>query len=371
MVRQSLRILRIVQSTYPEVVGGVGIHVHEMSKLQAEMGHEVTVLTSDNGDRRLPRQETRDSYTLIRHREVARPFDNSITPGLLRSLRTHAPDHDILHVHSHLYFSSTLSALYDVLSDVPMVLTNHGLVSQTAPMPVQKLFIPTVGRFTFEAADRILCYTDTDKRRLLDRGIGTDISVIHNGIDCTQFEPNGAESNAQLLFVGRLKPGKGPQYLLEAFGTLASEYPGLSLKLVGDGPLRDDLAHQAATLNVEDRVTFLGEVSNEELPRLYNESLAFVLPSLNEGLPRTVLEAMACGRPVITSDLEQLRSIVPGAGYLVEPGSTDELVDTISKLLESTDLAAFGENARSTVESEYSWRDTVEQTVKSYRTVIE
>jgi len=371
MTDEQLRILRIAASTYPEVVGGVGLHVHHMSRVQAEMGHDVTVVTSDNGDRSLPQEETRAGYRLLRHREIARPLDNTITPGIISTLSKNVDKCDVLHIHSHLYFSSNVAAVFSRLNDIPTVVTNHGLISQTAPSWIQKVFNPTLGKFTFEVGDSILCYTDTDKRRLRDRGIEADISVIPNGIDCSRFEPTDCKSRRQLLFVGRLKDGKGPHYLLEAFGQLAAQYPDLSLKLVGDGPLRPDLETQASQLGVSDRVEFLGEVPNDELPRLYNESLAFVLPSLSEGLPRTVLEAMACGTPVVTSDLEQLRPIVEDAGYTAEPGSSADLRTTMDELLQlNGQLEEFGECGRKRVEREYSWQNTVEETVDEYRTAI-
>jgi len=370
MSDDSLNILRVTGSIYPEVVGGVGLHVHHMSRVQAEMGHNVTVLTSDNGNRSLPREESREGYRLIRHREITRPLDNTIIPGIIKSLYGDLKDYDVLHIHSHLYFCSNVAAMFSHVTGIPTVVTNHGLISQTAPSWVQKVFNPTLGKFTFEAGDRILCYTETDKQRLQARGIKTDISVVPNGIDCDRFEPNGGEPKQQLLFVGRLKKGKGPHYLLEAFSELAPEYPNLTLKLVGDGPLRDNLEEQAVEFGISDRVELLGEVPNDELPELYNESLAFVLPSLNEGLPRTVLEAMACGKPVVTSDLEQLRPIVDGAGYTIEPGSPMALTNALNEILEANgQLESFGDRARDLVEREFSWQHTVEQTVNEYRAV--
>lgn len=371
MTDDTIKILRVAASTYPEVVGGVGLHVHHMSRLQAEMGHDVTVLTSDNGDQSLPDEEMRAGYRLIRHRETARPLDNTIIPGILKTLYQSLDEYDVLHIHSHLYFCSNVAALCSKLTEIPTIVTNHGLISQTAPTWVQKVFNPTLGKATFEAGDRILCYTETDKQRLQSRGIESEITVIPNGIDCSQFKPTDVEPKQQLLFVGRLKKGKGPQYLLEAFSELAPNYPHLSLKLVGDGPLRDELEQQATSLEISDQVELLGEVPNKKLPRLYNESLAFVLPSLSEGLPRTVLEAMACGKPVVTSDLEQLRPVVEGTGYTTTPGSPADLATALRKLVEANgQLETFGKQARERVETTYSWESTVEQTVTQYREVI-
>ncbi len=367
-----MRILRVANSVYPEVMGGVGLHVHHMSRVQSEMGHEVTVLTSDNGDRSLPREESRDGYRLIRHSELARPLDNSIVPGVISTVRDRQQEFDILHVHSHLYFSSTVSALLNQFSDTPLVLTNHGLVSQTAPRIIQRVFNATAGRVTFEAADRILCYTETDRDRLRERGIKSDISVVPNGIDCSKFSPGNDSSDEQILFVGRLKPGKGVDDLVEAFGALAEDHPDWELKVVGDGPLREELLERAETLGIEERITFTGEVPNAQVPDLYRESAIFALPSYSEGLPRTVLEAMATQTPVVASSLPQLEPVVDGAGLTVEPGDTDEIAEALSSLIVNSDRRAqHGSRGRKVATKTYGWEQTVKQTVDVYREVAE
>lgn len=367
-----LRILRVVQSTYPEVVGGVGLHAHQLSKVQTEMGHEVTVLTTDNGDRSKQRKENRAGYSLIRHREFVRPFDNSITPGIVRSVSQLKSDYDVIHAHSHLYFMSNVTALLNSFTNTPLVLTNHGLISQTAPMWLQKVFNPTVGRYTFELADRVLCYTETDRDRLRDRGVTTDISIVHNGIDCDQFSPiSQMERKDQVLFVGRLKEGKGAHHLIKAFNEVVEEKPSYSLKLIGDGPMRSELECLTEEYSISESVHFLGELDNEVLIRHYNESDVFALPSRSEGLPRTVLEAMSCETPVVTSKLPQLKPIVDGAGILVPPNDPSELTRAILELLADPELRAqLGRSGRERVKQNYSWTETVRQTTKCYHDLL-
>lgn len=360
-----LSILRVAADVYPAVTGGFPIHAHALSKRQAERGHDVTVLTSDHGDREQPRVETRDGYTIVRHKQFARPFGNSLTPGILASLWERIPGSHVVHAHSHLFFTTNVAAAVARVTDTPLVVTNHGLISQTAPASVQKLFIPTVGRFTFNAADRILCYTETDRQRLLERNVTTPVEVIPNGINCEQFKPDsdGNQGDRRLLFVGRLTDDKGVPTLLEAFQRLAETYPELTLDLVGDGPKRQRYEVSCERLGIADRVTFVGEVPYHEMPAFYRESSVFVLPSHSEGLPRTVLEAMACETPVVTSSLPQLESVVDGAGYTVERGSTNGFVDAISRLLDDPDTRReFGHTGRRRVLEENTWSRTVEET---------
>jgi len=369
---KSLRILRISTDTYPEILGGGAIHAHELSQMQAEMGHHVTLLTSDHGDRSAPRRETRAGYEVRRYRQVARPFGNSITPGLVSALWGLIDGFDVVHAHSHLYFSSNVAAALTHFSDTPFVLTNHGLYSQSAPGLVQTVFMKTVARPTFNAADRVLCYTDTDRGRLRNLGISAPISVIHNGIDCSLFSPSPqTDERLQVLFVGRLKKSKGVCQLLEAFAALAPDLPDATLKLVGSGPLRPTLEKAVIDYGIEDRVTFTGRLSNDELPAVYDESAVFVLPSTAEGFPRTVLEALACETPVVTSDLPQLESFIDGVGETVPPNESSTLENVLRELLtDARRREELGKNGRTQVLNRYSWKDTVAQTTQVYHELL-
>ena len=124
------------------------------------MEHDVTVLTSDNGDRSLPEHEERGGYSIVRHRQLCRPVGNRIIPVIANSLRKRGSESDVIHAHSHLYFSSNITALLNKLTETLLTVTNHGLFSQTAPDLVQKAFIPLIARPTLNSADRIFCYTD-------------------------------------------------------------------------------------------------------------------------------------------------------------------------------------------------------------------
>jgi len=369
----TLRILRVVSDAYPEVLGGGALHAHLMSKRQSELGHEVTMLTSDHGDETRPREERRDGYTLRRDHEWGRPFGNTITPGLVRTLFDLKDEYDVVHAHSHLYFSSNTVAALARTSDIRFVITNHGLISQTAPPWVQYLYIPTVARFTLNSADRVFCYTATDHDRLRQRGITAPISVVNNGIDCTRFRHDPeVDRNDQLLFVGRLNENKGVDRLFEAFTALSEEFEALSLKIVGDGPLYEFLDEQRSKHGLEERVVLAGRVPNRELSTVYNESSVFVLPSSNEGMPRTVLEALACRTPVVTTALPQLESVADRAGITVPKGATEELEEAIELLLRRPELRnEMGEVGRERVEEHYSWENTVRETTEIYYDVID
>ena len=367
-----MRILRIAQKTYPEVVGGGTYHVHAMSRDQAAMGHDVTVLTIGDG----PRREERAGYTVVRRSATAKVLGNSLSTGVARFLQQ-ADDYDIIHAHSHLYFSTNLAALKRRLHETPLAITNHGLYSQSAPEWVFRWYLRTLGRATFDSADAVFCYTDADASRLREFGVGSDIHVVANGIDTGRFSPDGPESDRiagdpAVLFVGRLVEGKRPSDALSAIERVRDAHPDVKLSFVGTGPLRDDLERHVTERGLGGTVEFLGEVSHEEMPTVYRAADLFVLPSRAEGLPRTVLEALATGTPVVTSDLSQLRSVVEGVGRTVPVGDVAGFANALDELASAPDRrATLGERGRELVTAEYDWSDTVAQTTSRLEALSE
>lgn len=368
---RSLDILRIARAVYPESMGGGAIHVHSMSKRQAKMGHNVTILTTDRGDRTLPGREKRDGYEIIRDKELATLLGNSITPGFIRSFANLKSEYDVIHVHSHLSLSSNIATLLSRFGDTPLVVTNHGLRSQTAPDWVQDIYLPTVGKFTFNSSDTVLTYSETERDELRELGINAPIRVIHNGVDCTRFSPDNSETDSnQLLFVGRLRSTKGPDIALEIFRQLHGDFPELKLKVVGEGPLREDLEATVAEYDLNNTVDFVGELPNEEMPEVYNDSSIFILPTEREGVPRTLLESMACGVPVVTTNLPQVEPVVDGGGLLIER-DVDEFAGVIRKLLTSPDTRkSMGAQGRDRVRENYSWQETVSETTEIYQELL-
>jgi len=359
-----MRILRVAQKCYPEVPGGGTYHIHAMSRDQAAMGHDVTVLTvaAEPG---LPHIEERSGYTVVRYPSTLSPIGNDISAGLARHLTTVDDSaYDVCHAHSHLYFSTNLAALKRRLGDLPLAITNHGLYSQNAPEWVFDAYLRTLGRWTFNRADAVFCYTDTDRDRVRDLGVDARIEVVPNGIDTDRFTPEGLGSDLidhdgpVVLFVGRLVEGKRPADAVRALATVRESHPDAALYLCGEGPLRKDLAALAADLGVVDAVTFCGQVSYDAMPEVYRSADVLVLPSRAEGVPRTVMEAMATGVPVVCSDLPQVRELVSVGGYTADIDDVERFADRIEVCL----AGAYPDGGRERIVDEHAWSNTVERT---------
>ena len=364
-----MRILRVAQKLYPAVKGGGAYHVYAMSRDQAAMGHDVTVVTLKTNPEQ-PRFEKRDGYTIYRYPTTVQPLGNNISLGVANHLRK-AEGYDVVHAHSHLYFSTNLAALNHQFNDIPLAITNHGLYSQNAPEWMFDAYLRTVGRWTFNQADAIFCYTEADRERVREFGVTSPIEVVPNGIDTDRFTPEGPESELidhdgpVVLFVGRLVEGKRPQLAVEAVKRLREEQPDVKLYICGEGPLQAKLEATAG-----DGIEFLGHVSYNEMPDVYRGADVLVLPSRAEGLPRTVLEAMASKTPVITSDLPNIREVVTRGGLTVgeDPNAWR---DAIQRLLSDRSLAAdLATSGHELVTGSHSWSETVRLTTDSLQRVI-
>jgi glycosyltransferase involved in cell wall biosynthesis len=369
-----MKILRVASDLYPAVVGGYGIHVHEMSKMQAQRGHDVTVLTANPDGR--PEEEWVDGYRVLRFNHSIKMVGNTISPTLFFRLMEMRRDYDVIHAHSHLFFPTNVCALVKRYGSAPLVITNHGIMSASAPHWLNVGYMNTLGRWTLNAADRVICYTPVERDLLISEfGVHPEgISVIPNGVNTDVFRPDPSRRDDEcrrLLWVGRYVKGKGVEYLVNAVADLARTVPNLRVTLVGEGPEEAEIRQLVTELRIDGIVEYLPFMSYDEMPAQYQRAEMLVLPSLHEGVPRTMLEAMACARPVVISEFEHLRELVGGGGLMFPKGDVSALAEALRGLLEHPDAAdELGRHARETIIRQNSWRNTVDSTLALYRDVV-
>ncbi len=317
--------------------------------------------------------ESRDGYRIIRLRPLSSPLGNAMLPTIVLNLASRGDNYDLIHAHSHLSLSTNICAAFRRVHSPPLIITNHGLISQTAPMGLQNLYLPTVAKWTFRSADGIICYTENEKAEMVKMGVSDQkISVIHNGIDTRLFRPGPIDHQSKtLLWIGRYTPGKGVEYLIDAFALFKKDHADFSLMMIGRGPNKDAILERIRKLGLTDSVIIRDFVPNSELPEVYRNARAFVLPSLEEGVPRSILEAMACGVPVVCTNLPQLVSIVSGAGRLIPPRDSRSIADQLSQIIANEGLSLrLGKVGIERVRAHYSWDDTVRRTLELYEHVV-
>lgn len=198
------------------------------------------------------------------------------------------------------------------------------------------------------------------------------MTTIPNGVEIPQSKPEQSRKSNELLFVGRLTPQKAPFDLLQAYVLLAEdEQLSANLTFVGDGELRPELEKTVADLGLQQQVSFAGQV--DDVFRRMSESTLLVLPSLWEGMPNVVLEAMASGLPVVATSVDGTKDVIDDGrtGWLVQPGSPTELSTAISEALRSPNLRLeFAERAQTLVMEQFSWPSVVDRYEKLLRSLL-
>lgn len=266
------------------------------------------------------------------------------------------------------------------------VITIHDLVFLLYPHFLTKEAAAYYGQIdqAVQRADAIIAVshaTKKDVRQLL--GVPEHkITVIHEAASPV-FRPCRSDELAErvrgrfgirgdfLLFVSTIEPRKNVPTLLRAFRQLLDSYSvDVELVLAGEkGWLYDEVYDLTKRLDLQNDVLFLGRVSTEELVWLYNTAQALVAPSIYEGFGLTPLEAMACGTPVLVSNVSSMPEVVGDAGILVDPADLDELTVGMWRILDDSDLRetliAKG-FARASV---FSWDKAAEETLALYRSL--
>ncbi|HEY3420760.1 MAG TPA: glycosyltransferase family 4 protein [Methanomassiliicoccales archaeon] len=368
-----MKVLRVASDIYPDTPGGLGIHVHEMSKQQSKMGYDVTVVTSMTPSNK-KRYEERDGYKIVRLPTPVRMLGNSFQIGLVTYLLQNRSKFDIIHAHAHLFFSTNIAALIRRTGGPPLVITNHGVYSTSASKTLQDLYFPMVGIPTLKTADAILCYTEPDKETILKFGVREDrIRVIHNGIDASLFTPAASKPEIpQVLWMGRMVKGKGLEFLIEAFRDLKNKGIVFKAVLVGKGPDREKVDQSLLQYGLKDQVRVIENVNQESAVQLYRESTVFALPSNHEGMPRTLLESMSSGTPFVCTDLPQLVDLAVGCGLTAKYGDVAGIAAGLEAYLTDRKLVEEqGMFGRQKVLDHYSWKETVAKTVGVYHELVD
>jgi glycosyltransferase involved in cell wall biosynthesis len=211
--------------------------------------------------------------------------------------------------------------------------------------------------------------------------LGRSVERVPKGVDAELFTPEGPSVRDMLklrdrhvvLTVARLVPIKNVARLLDAIAILRGRMAGVHLLVVGAGPEAEALRHQAARRDMADAVTFAGYIAQAETPRYYRAADVFGLSSDFDNSPNVVLEAMACGLPVVTTDVGGVREFVvePSGGAVVRPRDAEALADGLAKYLSSPCAAAeAGAFNRARALSEFSWRISALRLLETYERVI-
>jgi phosphatidylinositol alpha-mannosyltransferase len=353
-----------------DIPGGVQFHVRDLRAALVKDGHSVSVLAPAEDDDNLPH------YVTSTGRPVAVPYNGSVARLNLgfRSTRRvrewiRTGNFDVMHVHEPL--SPGISAVALWAAQGPIVATWHSSMERSRVLSAGFYLAQTV----MEKTRGRIAVSELARRTLVDH-VGGDAVLIPNGVDCAAFadaEPfEGWPGDGKaLFFLGRLdEPRKGLDILLEALPAIAERHPGVRVLLAGPGD-QDDIVKKLPD-DVASRLTFLGLVSEEDKVRAFHSADVYVAPNTGgESFGIVLLEAMASGTAVASSDLEAFRRVLDNgaAGKHFTNGDPASLAQVVSDLLSDdqgrAELVAVG-HERAWL---YDWGRVTREIVDVYRSV--
>ena len=374
-----------VTATFPPHYAGTGVVCYHNAMGLARLGHQVTVFTADDG---LPATSDPPEIT-VRRLPAAFRFGNA---PFLPALR-HVEGFDLVHLHYPFYFGAEMVYLQSLAGRLSYVVTYHQDVLFAGPLRFpERLHHQLLGKRILARARKVLAtswdYAQSSRLAHLLKATPHLVEELPNGVETQRFHPRVDGSSVRgryslkptervVLFVGALDRAhyfKGVGILLQALAQLRDER--VKLLVVGDGNLRPSYGQHANALGLGSQVIFCGRVSDAELPAHYACCDLLALPSttMGEAFGVVLLEAMACGKPVIASNLPGVRSVVSDGqdGLLVQPGDVRELAEKMQMLLADGPERRYGmgQRGRAKVETQYEWSRIIPRLVRVYEDVL-
>ncbi len=289
-------------------------------------------------------------------------------------------------VHTHTSKAGLLGRLAACLAGVPVIIhTPHGHVFHSYYGPFMTKIFVTVERFLSLMTDKIAALTDRERDEHLEQGVASieKYVIIHSGVMLQQImnmdidvetgkEEFGIPQNSNVIgVVGRLVPIKGHKYLVSAAKRIIEEFDNTVFVFVGDGYLESRLKRQAESLGVRKNIIFTGW--RKDVIEVLDLFDILVLPSLNEGMGKVLIEGMALGKPIVASSVGGIIDLVKNGdnGILIPPRNSDALEESIIKLIRNKDMAhKLGQNGKAKVYPEYDTFVMVRQIEELYENML-
>ncbi|MFH1397119.1 MAG: glycosyltransferase family 4 protein [Candidatus Omnitrophota bacterium] len=367
-----MKIAMVVHTSYPEFVGGREHHVHYLAS--AISGNcEVAVMSGGRNISKESRVKI-GNYSRITIPMISVKVSNNplqiyrFTPDLFSLLTKEKPDL----IHAFEYGSYTTDTAYSYCSrfNIPLVLTVYGYQFKSPIFKFLKvIYDHSLGKRLLKRADKIYYPSDSQRKEILriDKIAVNKISRQNSCIDVKQFQDiaidnellvrYGLRGKFTLLTLARILPRKGIKFLILALGILIKEYKIENLKLLIVGPDCGELTNikkMISKMDLAESVVITGTVAYDQVKSYLGVCDVFILPSLYEGLPLALIEAMAAGKAVIFSDLPCARDVIKDQenGLLVKPADSASLAEAILKLYKDRDLRdSLGRNAANKAQS--------------------
>jgi glycosyltransferase involved in cell wall biosynthesis len=378
-----MRILQVIPYFTPKRGGDVNV-CYNLSKQLVNRGHEVTIIATDF--------EFDEGYakSLVNVRII--PFKVTVRIGLFlislsmkKWLKKEIKNYDVIHLHNLQSYQNNVVYHYARKYGIPYVLQAHGLAPRMMKRSMlKKLYNWVWGYSILKTASKAFALTKMELDEHKEMGVGEDrIEIVPNGIDLSEYEapPRRGEFRKKygikddekiVLYLGRIHKIKGIDLLVNAFAEIVEELDNIKLIIVGpDYGFLSILKRQIEGLKIGNKILFTGPIYGRDKLEAYVDADVYVLPSVYEAFPTTVLEAWACGTPVIITDRCGIADIVDGRAGCVVEYDKDQMQNAIIKILSDEELRrGFREEGRKLVKNEFGWEGVVLDIEKIYLGLI-
>jgi len=384
-MKKKLKIAHIICAFHP-YSGGMGNVCFEQAKGLVKLGHEVVVFTPQY-KKNTPLIEYYRGFKVQR----LKPFFKFGNAAFLPTLSKKLKEFDIIHLHWPFAGAGELITLNKSLSPKLIVQYHMDLIDNKIRGFIFSLYNILFNKIFIKSGQKILVsslsYLKVSRIKKYYQEFKDKFVISPFGVEQNRFFPkdknkklllkHGIKDNGKvILFVGGLDRAhyfKGVEVLIKAIADKDLISSAIKLIVVGQGGLRKGYEKLAKDLGVSNKVIFVGKVSDKDLPEYYNLCDIFVLPSTSrsEAFGLVSLEAMACAKPIIVSDLPGPNSLVEENGLIVKPGDIGDLARKIRKLIENEKISIdFGNQSLKLVKTKYNWTEVVKDLEKIYYDTI-
>ncbi len=373
-----MKILQTPGRFYP-YIGGVENYVYCLSKELLKLGHEVKVVCADEPEIGSANIE---GINVTRLRYIAKIANTNITLFLPAAI--YKEKFDIVHTHLPTPWSADWSAVISFIKNKPLILNYYNnIVGKGIYAPVAAAYNSSFLYLLLRVAKKVII----NNKKYLEyapilRCFSKKIEVVPIVVDTQRFKPEKkfTESKCKNIFflslLDKFHRYKGLNYLIRALSIVKEKIPDVKLIVGGEGSLKFYYKQLASYLNLEKYIKFVGFLPDKKLVDYYNFCDVFVLPSVSsqqEGFGIVLLEAMACAKPVVATDItgpaERIKE--RGAGIIIEPRNINALATAIIEILKDSDYALeMGMRARRLIEEEFSWDASAQIIEKIYLEVL-
>jgi len=383
-----MKICHITWEYPPRIVGGISRHVEDLAKALAKLGHEVSVVTLEFPG--ASSYEELDGVKIYRApTEIGHPhfltwtllFNTSIE----KRLADIDEDFDVLHVHDWLTAPSAISAKHFLHR--PLVATLHSTeYGRSTLQSIDSFTIDSWEWWTTYEANRVIVTTYSMRHEVCGHfhAPWEKVWIIPNAVDLSKFQVsvdrnavraryNVGPNEKLVLYVGRLVPQKGVEFLIQAVPRIGARFGDAKFVIVGDGWLRGHLESLANQMGQRWRINFTGFIPDSELIALMRSADVLVIPSVYEPFGIVALEGMAAGVPVVASQVGGLAEVVEHdkTGEYVYMRNPESIAWGVERVLNNHGHAAWlVKNGLEAVKRVYSWEAVAKKTTELYEDVI-